>query len=105
MKATGTDGMIYVPVMDITYTDRDVAELDEVDESEVSSPIFTMKTTWTMNFGIYYTTITIIGALGGSLAGILGIYQAKSWGVRNRGIADTLDINVYLSYNLRLFID
>jgi hypothetical protein len=96
MKAAGADGMIYVPVMDITYTDRDVALLDDMDESEVSSPAFTMKTTWTMNFGIYYTVITIVAALGGSFAVILGFYQAKNWGFRNRGSADSLDLNVYL---------
>lgn len=94
MTTSGTDGLINVPVMDITYSDRAVSSLDPLDSSTISSPEFKMKTGWTMDYSKYYTALTILAALAGSFSGISSIYLARSWGARNVGSADTLDINV-----------
>lgn len=88
------DGLIYLPVMDITYTERVVSELSATDLSSTSTPTFTFETHWSQDYSSYYQAMTILGALAGSLAFIAAIYQSKSWGSRNVGPGDTLDINV-----------
>lgn len=97
MQTSGTDGMIRVPVMDITYTNRAVIDLDPLDSSVVSSPRFAFKTSWTMDYSKYYMALTVLIALGGSFSGVTAIYLSKSWGSRNVGSGDTLDINVNLN--------
>lgn len=100
MKSSGVDGMINVPVMDIEYTDRAVSDLLDLDSGDVSSPKFIMKTIWRMNYSSYYTALTIITALAGSVSAIWSIYKAKGWGARNTGNGDQVD----LSFLLRFFL-
>ncbi|KAI8908826.1 Meckelin [Powellomyces hirtus] len=84
-------GRIYVPIVDLTYTERDATLLSASDSSYQSSP--------TVEFGIQYITeldsfwkaVTVLFALICVIGGFLALFRARAWSSRNLGPADGWD--------------
>ncbi|KAI9100497.1 Meckelin [Phlyctochytrium arcticum] len=86
-------GRIYIPVLDVTYAERDVSILSTGDASLVSSPEFIYTATYIMDLSSFWRIATIIFALVCVAAGLMAFYAARGWSMRNLTSYERWDVN------------
>ncbi|KAI8924515.1 Meckelin [Entophlyctis helioformis] len=99
-KATNQAGKILLPILDMTYTERDVSTISKLDSSKVSSP--------TVQFSVYYDqdssylrqVLTILLVIVVSAGIIYAFYLARLWNSRNLGPYDSIDVMFVLRFLL-----
>ncbi|KAJ3024018.1 Meckelin [Thoreauomyces humboldtii] len=85
-------GQIYVPVMDILYTERQVSDLSLTDASQISSPTVTFSAVYFGSLVGFWKAVTVLFALVCVLGGLFALYRARAWSTRNLGPADGWDL-------------
>ncbi|KAJ3285757.1 Meckelin [Borealophlyctis nickersoniae] len=91
IRKANNDGQIYVPVVDITYSERATSGISENDPTFYSSPTFTFSATYVMSLDNFYNAMRAIFSIVSIGAGLLAFYQARAWSLRNLGQGEGWD--------------
>ncbi|KAJ3317036.1 hypothetical protein HDU93_004211, partial [Gonapodya sp. JEL0774] len=83
MNSSSEDGRITVPVLEITYGEREVAALKETERSEVSTPTVTFTSLPSQPLDALWQGLFVAVGMIGVLALGLWFYQSYGWTKRN----------------------
>ncbi|KAI8826206.1 Meckelin [Fimicolochytrium jonesii] len=94
-KAPGARS-VYIPVVDLTYFERDVSTLSGADGgSDVSFPQVTFEMHYTAPLDSFWKAVKIVFALVCVYAGFLALYRARAWSARNLGAGEGWDVQFF----------
>ncbi|KAJ3215033.1 Meckelin [Dinochytrium kinnereticum] len=93
-KVETESGKIYIPIMDIEYTQRTIdGPISLTDNSEYASPEFEFRVTYSMKLGTFYLTMQVLFSLATVVMILFSLYQARNWNKRNMaGPGDSIDL-------------
>eukprot|EP00842_Homolaphlyctis_polyrhiza_P004913 jgi/Hompol1/5422/HPOL_004423-RA len=90
-------GSITLPIVDITYTERDVSTLSATDASIYSSPQITFSVSYLQDFSNIRQVLTVLFAIFASASIIYAFYLSRLWNTRNLGPYDAIDIKLLVT--------
>ncbi|KAI8586236.1 Meckelin, partial [Geranomyces variabilis] len=86
------DGRIYVPILDIAYTERDASSVSVSDASSVSSPTVRFRAQYIAQLDRFWRAVTALFSIACIVGGLLSLARARSWSARNAGPGDGWDL-------------
>ncbi|KAJ3164138.1 Meckelin [Geranomyces variabilis] len=86
------DGRIYVPILDIAYTERDASSVSVSDASSVSSPTVRFRAQYIAQLDRFWRVVTALFSIACIVGGLLSLARARSWSARNAGPGDGWDL-------------
>ncbi|KAJ3154854.1 Meckelin [Geranomyces michiganensis] len=87
-----SDGLIYVPILDITYAERDASSISGLDTSDVSSPLIRFRVQYIAQLDRFWRAVTALFSIACVIGGLLSLARARSWSARNAGVGDGWDL-------------
>ncbi|RKO82975.1 Meckelin, partial [Blyttiomyces helicus] len=88
-----SDGSIYIPMVDIEYSERDATLVSDTDASTFSAPAFSFTVHYTMSMSSFYNTMQIVFSLLCIFAGMVAFHRARIWSDRNYAPAEQWDMH------------
>ncbi|KAJ3174641.1 Meckelin [Geranomyces variabilis] len=86
------DGRIYVPILDIAYTERDATSISPSDASSISSPTVRFRAQYIAQLDVFWRVVTALFSVACIVGGLLSLARARSWSARNAGPGDGWDL-------------
>ncbi|TPX67518.1 hypothetical protein SpCBS45565_g03723 [Spizellomyces sp. 'palustris'] len=90
IRKADSDGRIYIPVLDVAYTERDVSTLSE--QTSISLQ-FAFSALYIMHLDNFWRVMTVVFSLVCATAGLLALYSARAWSTRNLTVSQGWDFN------------
>ncbi|KAJ1338883.1 hypothetical protein BSLG_006520 [Batrachochytrium salamandrivorans] len=90
-KAGGI-GKITLPIVDITYTERDISAISPSDKSIFSAPLISFSVSYIQDYYTIRQVLTITFSILVSFGFIYTFYTTRLWSSRNLGPYDSIDI-------------
>nr|KAJ3421257.1 Meckelin [Polyrhizophydium stewartii] len=87
-------GKIMLPIVDITYTERETSSIALQDQSVYSTPQISFSLAYEQDYAYMRQVLTILFSISLSAGVIYAFYIARLWNSRNLGPYDSIDIYV-----------